>query len=105
VALEHCTNEDRRIIAECLAASVEGPFFSEWEFSSLFGMDRRDVVRVKMRWPNVDNVDEKVALAVNNALGNLVGYPHGEEKQWSQFISVTPERVLEVLKRWQQPRQ
>jgi hypothetical protein len=37
-----------RIVGECLRASVDGPYFEDWEFHTLFG------------------------------LGHLAGYPHGE---------------------------
>lgn len=103
MALQHCTADDRKLIGECLTAAVEGPFFPDWEFSTLFGLDRADVAEVRKLWPNVSDEDQRVALAVSNTLGNLIGYPHRQEKEWSRFISVPPEHLAEVLKRWQRP--
>jgi hypothetical protein len=104
MALEHCTEEDRQIIQRCLRAAVEGPFFPEWEFQTLFGLTRAEVARVLLAWPDVDDRDEEVDLAVHNSLGNLLGYPHGEKHAWDRFIAVTPARVEEALQRWKMPR-
>lgn len=103
MALQHCTEADRRIIAECLMATVDGPFFPEWEFETLFGLGRSTVAEVMQAWPRADEADERVDLAVNNALGNLGGYPHGQERDWDRYISVPPSQLLEVLKRWRLP--
>lgn len=46
MTLQHCTQEDRKIIGDCLRATVEGPFFPEWEFHILFGLTRAEVARV-----------------------------------------------------------
>jgi hypothetical protein len=104
VALLHCTEEDQRIITEALKAAVEGPFFPEWEFTTLFGLERAEVAEIARAWPRVDDSDTRVDLAVNNALGNLAGYPHGHEEDWDLFLSVPPSRLLEVFKRWRLPR-
>ena len=31
---------DHKIIAEALSAAAEGPFFPDWEFHTLFGLER-----------------------------------------------------------------
>ena len=103
MSLQHCTDEDRAIIAESLKAAAEGPFFPDWEFSTLFGIERTEVAEVAQLWPHVNEFDKRVELAVNNALGNLAGYPHGHEHDWDRFVSVPPARLLEALKRWRLP--
>jgi hypothetical protein len=69
---------DREIIKRCLAVVVDGPFFEDWEFQTLFGANRDQVRAVLERWPAVDLSEESVFLAVNNTLVNLLGYPHGQ---------------------------
>lgn len=101
--IEHLSDEDVKIIGDCLAAVIEGPFFPEWEFQTLFGLERADVARVARSWPNISAEDETVDLAVNNALVNLTGYPHGEDL--NRFVSATPERLLEILDKWKRLRQ
>jgi hypothetical protein len=100
MSLTHCTDEARKIIGQCLSAAAEGPFFPEWEFETLFGLTRSEVAEISKVWPKVDERDAGVDLAVNNALGNLAGYPHGQESIWDEFISVPPCRLLEVLELW-----
>jgi hypothetical protein len=101
LAFRHLTSDDVRIVGESLRAAVSGPFFPDWEFPTLFGLERAEVEEIAKAWPNVEVADEHVVdVAVNNALGNLVGYPHGEEQRWPEFISVPPEKLLEVLERW-----
>jgi hypothetical protein len=103
MALEHCTEEDRQIIGRCLRASVEGPFFDEWEFQTLFGITRAQVAQVLKAWPAVDGRDKNVDLAVHNSLGQLLGYPHREKEAWEQYIAMPKERVRETLRRWKLP--
>ena len=100
MSFAHCTDEDRKIIGECLQATVDGPFFPEWEFETLFGLSRTEVAEISSVWPNLDKTNPRVDLAVNNALGNLAGYPHGQEDIWEKFISVPPSRLIEVLELW-----
>src|SRR5262245_29365462 len=100
MAFLHCSAEDRMVIAQALKAAVEGPFFPEWEFSTLFGLERSEVAEVARKWPEVDGSDRRVDVAVNNALANLVGYPHGNERNWHQFLAVPPARLVEALDRW-----
>lgn len=103
MSLLHCTDEDRRIIADSLRAAAEGPFFPDWEFPTLFGLQRAEVAEIARAWPKVDESDERVALAVNNALGNLAGYPHGHEQDWDRYLSVPSARLLAALQRWRLP--
>jgi hypothetical protein len=103
LGIEHLADEEVKIIGKCLAAAVEGPFFPEWEFHTLFGLERADVARVARFWPNISEEDEAVELAVNNALVNLMGYPHGEDL--NRFVSATPERLSEILEKWKRLRQ
>ena len=91
--------DDERIIGECLRAAVEGPFFPDWEFPTLFGLKRHEVAEVLARWPQTDDL-EKRDLAVNNALNNLLGYPHKKMAVWSDFISVSKAEVEAVFRRW-----
>jgi hypothetical protein len=97
---ENITDEDVTVIRECLRAAVEGPFFPDWEFSTLIGgMSRGEVSTVLERWPDAANTESQ-DVAVNDVLNNLLGYPHEREDVWSDFISVGPSEVAEVLARW-----
>lgn len=100
MSLDDLTVAEREIVHECLKASVEGPFFSDWEFHALFGIERGEVKQVLKSWPNVTEEDEVVSLALNNAMNNLIGYPHGCEGIWNEYISVPSEEVARIFQKW-----
>ena len=85
---------EREIVFECLGAAVDGPFFPDDDFHTIFGLEREDVAEIVKSWPDVDDSDEDVSTAINNAMNNLLGYPHGREDAWDDFISVSPEEVF-----------
>jgi hypothetical protein len=94
------TPDDARTIAECLRAAVDGPFFVDWEFNTLFGLERGEVATVLAEWPETSNAEDQ-GLAVNNVLNNLLGYPHGaSEDTWREYIGASPREVAAVLARW-----
>lgn len=88
---------DIRIVAECMAAVVNGDFFPEWEFDTLFGVSREAVRDVSSTWPNVDFSDQVTSGAIVGSLNNLLGYPHRREEDWQKYISVAPAEVKAVL--------
>lgn len=98
--LERFDEDEKRVLREALRAAAEGPFFPDWEFRTLFGLDRSTVATIAQAWPNIDESSDEVVLAINNSLVNLVGYPHGEKDQWSKYISVSREEVLRILEKW-----
>jgi len=44
--------------------------------------------------------DPDVDLAINNAIGNLVGYPHSHDGDEDRFRKVLSSPLLDVLERW-----
>jgi hypothetical protein len=79
---------DKVILGQALRAAVDGPVFEDWEFHTLFGLERSEVRAIPDAWPNPDAPLDDVHLAVNNSLNNLPGYPHQQDAAWSQWISV-----------------
>lgn len=98
--LANLSTQEQQVIFECLKAAAKGPFFPDWEFHLLFGIERLTLSDILAKWPDVDESSEDTVLAINNAMGNLIGYPQGEIDQWSKYISVSPEEVLRILKKW-----
>lgn len=97
MALADLSDVERKIVRECLHAAANGPFFPDWEFSTLFGLERSEVAEFANHWPNIDESDEKICAAINNAMNNLLGYPIDREGEWSSFISVEPKELMIVL--------
>jgi hypothetical protein len=73
--------------------AVDGPFFEDPVFHTIFGLDRSEVRQVLNDWPNVDWSNTIVMRALNNTLNNLIGYPHGMEDHWDQYISISPAEL------------
>jgi hypothetical protein len=97
--LEKFNEHEKRVIFECVKAASEGPFFPDEEFHSLFGLERAALSAIVAAWPNIDDESDEVALAINNALVNLIGYPHGHKGEWPKYISVSPEEVARILEK------
>jgi hypothetical protein len=101
MSLADLNQKERGVVGECLRAAAEGPFFSDWEFSTLFGLTRDELGQVRSSWPHPDEQDEKVVRAINNSMNNLLGYPHRSDRQtWFAFISVDPSELAEILAKW-----
>jgi hypothetical protein len=98
-ALEQLTEEEKRVIGECLNATAQGPFFldNSREFVALFGATHEEAVRIAETWPNIEETDMTAKAVINNSINNLFGYPHGKHDQWSRYISVSPRKVQDVF--------
>ena len=91
---------DTQAFKEVLIASARGPFFPNWEFHTLFGLERTEVETIAEYFSAATPITGDVALALNNALANLLGYPHEQEAVWSQWLSVTPAELQVIFSRW-----
>jgi len=91
--------DDDEVIRECLRAAVDGPFFPDWEFATLFGFERGEIRNIAERWPEWDDAGEQ-SDAVNNTLNHLLGYPINQRERWTDYISVSPNDVIRVYARW-----
>src|SRR5262249_89767 len=93
---EALDRNDIALVAACLPASDEGPFFPDWEFQTLFGGERSQFRDVRRRWPDVSLAERTVSLSIMNAMANLIGYPHGEERALLQYVPEGRDRLLQL---------
>ena len=91
---------DFQAFKESLAAAARGPFFPDWEFRTLFGLERTEVESIADSLTPTTPLMGDVALALNNAMGNLLGYPHHQDEAWPQWLSVTPAELQVIFSRW-----
>lgn len=56
---------------------AESPLFPEWEFQTLFGLSRNEVLSMS-EFNAHAAVPAELALAVSGAINNLLHYPHGK---------------------------
>ena len=73
---------------------------NDWEFHTLFGIEFATLENIVRMLPAIDDSEEDVALAINNSMNNLFGYPHGGQSKWHTFLSVSPSEVHRVLTKW-----
>jgi hypothetical protein len=99
VDFQNLSDADKTIIGQALRAAADGPFFPDWEFHTLFGLQRSEVRVIADEWPNPSAPPGKVALALNNSLNNLLGYPHSEDAAWTHWISVDRQQLNDLLVR------
>jgi hypothetical protein len=93
------SDTEKTIVGQALRAAADGPFFPDWEFHTLFGLERSDVRAIADAWPEGTAPAGKITLAVNNSMNNLLGYPHNEDAVWSRWISVSREELDDLLRR------
>ena len=91
---------DYQVFKESLLAAARGPFFPDGEFHPLFGLERADVESIANTFSPSTALAGDVALALNNAMNNLLGYPHQREAAWSEWLSVSPAQLEIVFVRW-----
>ena len=89
-----------RILRESLIAAARGPFFPDWEFHTLFGFQRVEMEAIAEAFTATTPHTGDVARAINNAILNLIGYPHDGESVWSQWLSVSPAELQVVHSQW-----
>ena len=99
------SKNEQDIIYQCLEATVDGPFFPDWEFHTLFGLTRQEVERIVIDWAIVDRNSPIVILAINNSLNNLLGYPHKCDREWHDFISVDRKELRTIYFKWKGTKQ
>ena len=98
--LNQLTPAEREVIRQCVHAAAHGPFFDDWEFQILHGVTRAEMVQVLENWESNASDPEALDLAVNNAMGNLLYYPHHLFDRWGAFIEATPEDVKHLFGKW-----
>jgi hypothetical protein len=100
MALVDLTPREVEVVGRCLRAPAEGPFFPDWEFHTLFGLERAEVAAIVARWPLADDRDADVRLAINNSFNNLLGYPHDEPEAFRELVGETEEEVGRISSKW-----
>ena len=90
------TDDEIDLARRCLTAALEGPYFPDWEFSTLIGANKHEARSIASRWPEVQTQEE--LTIVNNVVVNLWGYPHGSMASLCERLSVT-EVELESLRK------
>lgn len=93
------------LVHACLVEVADGPLFDDEEFGTLLGLSRDEVRAIAEQWPADEHPN--TALAVNNSIVNLVGYPHGERRTAALLERLEVDSLDDLkmaLARWEQDR-
>ena len=91
---------EHQAFKEALAAAARGPFFPDWEFETLIGFERPSVDAAATSFSPTVPLSGDLALMLNNCLVNLLGYPHGQDAAWAEWLSVTPQELEVIFSQW-----
>ncbi|TWT12769.1 hypothetical protein [Reyranella sp. CPCC 100927] len=97
MATNTLTEHQIEVVRNCLVAAIEGPFFEDWEFHTLIGIDRLELKEILEKWPATDSRDENAA---RNVMGNLLGYPHGQDGALLRYVSGGRTEIESVFETW-----
>ena len=98
------TREEIEIVRSALAAAVDPLFFPDWEFQTLFGVDRSTVSRVRETWPDRRVAEDEFLCAVINSLNSLLGYPHVQDDLLARYVPEGTTRIQAILIKLTVPR-
>lgn len=98
-ALQRLTPRQRDLIGLSLRAIIDGPYIEDWEFHAVMGVPREEAREVLASWPESAS-HGRTFVTVNNALNNLLGYPHNQWRELSAFIGADQAEVDAALATW-----
>lgn len=93
------SQRESEVVRAVLSATVHGPFFPDWEFPTLMGVEREEMRAVLDAWPDFVDADDN-RRAINNAFVSLLGYPHDEWDTWATFSDADQSEVDTTYGRW-----
>lgn len=98
--LTQITDEEKRLIGECLHAISNGPFLSDLEFRILVRLERAEMVAIAECWPDFDDKDDAVPRLVSQSLLCLVVYPRHKVDELPKYVSASEARLKEFTHKW-----
>ena len=67
----------------------------------LFGQPRPGLRATTLEWSVPGLVSPALPAAIPDALVNLLGYPHGADRQLAQDFGLSRAEIAQVFTRWQ----
>lgn len=99
MALVDLSGEEKTVVYDCLRCVASGKvILHDWEFETIMGLEVSEFLAVVVQWPDVDDSDTVVYLAINNAMNNLLGYPHG--KELSRYMDASRPEIARIFTKW-----
>lgn len=95
-AVKPLSKPEKQILLDCLHAAADGPFFPDWEFVTLIGASREEVLQTAKRLQK-NAMKASDNGIITNTLNNLLGYPHDEFERWQEHFTFSKTELLAIL--------
>src|SRR5258708_7481544 len=99
MAFEKLSKEDQRTVLHCMIAILEGDHIGGGFYCRL-GIDRSELGEVVSVWPDLDDSEVVVELAINNCLKEVLHGIGMTPDEWSSWIDQPKEEVQRVYQAW-----
>ena len=101
MGLENLTKKELEIVRQCMQCVANGKvILHDVEFQTIMGVDVDKFLEIFQAWPNLDEEDENVELAINNTFNNLIGYPHDMQKSWNEVMETPLSEIARIFQKW-----
>jgi predicted RNase H-like HicB family nuclease len=97
---DELTEEEIKVLRECIKAAYLGPFFPDYEIHTLTGFTKGEIKELNEKIKYFDLGDEEQGSLINNVLINLLWYPHRQEENWLKYISVNKDGLLKIFNKF-----
>lgn len=101
MSLDNLTDDERSVVFKCLECVAAGKIIAhDWEFQTIMGIEVLAFKRLVKVLPKIDDSKPKVKIAINNAMNNLLGYPHGYHQKWAEVMPIPLVEIERVFIKW-----
>ena len=101
MALASLSSSELALLKSCLDCVAEGNvILHDWEFHTIMGVTSGEFLDIHSNWPDIDESDEKVFMAINNSIANIIGYPHKAHNGWDEYFDFSKSDVVAVFNKW-----
>jgi len=101
MALSDLRPAEMDVLHRCMKATAQdAALYPDWEFPTIFGLNRAEFIKILGAWPELDEAQLDVQLAIQNSLNNLLGYPHQYHDDWDKHFGFSKAELIQVFKKW-----
>jgi len=101
MVLRNLNSDETEVVRKCLKCIADGKvILHDWEFQTIMGITTEEFLNIYELWPEVDEKDELVEMAIANSMNNLIGYPHGKHHCWAELMDVPISKIIDVFTKW-----
>lgn len=99
--LKNLNEDETEIVRSCLECVADGNvILHDREFQTTMGVEAEWFVAMFAKWPEIDESDMNTRIAINNALNNLLGYPHDFHDKWEVVMDTPLAEIDRNFQKW-----